>query len=302
MESPRLPRFRRAPAVAPLQLTDRDREIIRLVHRFRFLRSPQITALIKGSSQQAVRRLQLLYHHGYLERPRSQLDYYHQGGSHHIVYGLGNQGVLLLRQEGIAFPKVRSAEKTGSVGRIYLEHALMLSDVMVALELACRKRGNVQLLCNEELPIRDEHGRPRETLRWSVSFNNGVKLGIMPDRVFALEDPGGNRTLFFLEADRGTMPVMRSNLFQTSMHRKFLAYAETWKQDIHPTRFGFQRFRVLTVTTGPERMKSLVQACSKLKYGHGLFIFTETASFQEGDIFSLSFQTGRVGETSSLLG
>src|SRR6185436_13430834 len=104
MESSRLPRFKRAPTVAPIQLTERDREIIRLVHRYRFLRSPQIAALMADSSQQLLRRLQLLYHHGYLERPRAQMDYYHDGGSRHIVYGVGNKGGALLKQEaGISF-------------------------------------------------------------------------------------------------------------------------------------------------------------------------------------------------------
>lgn len=85
MESSRLSRFKRAATVAPMQLTERDREIIRLVQRYRFLRSPQIVALIASDSQQLLRRLQLLYHHGYLERPRAQIDYYHQGGSRHMI-------------------------------------------------------------------------------------------------------------------------------------------------------------------------------------------------------------------------
>ena len=84
MESPRLSRFKRAAEIAPMELTERDCEIIRLVHRHRFLRSPQIVALICSGSQQVLRRLQLLYHHAYLERSRTQL-YYHEGGSRTIV-------------------------------------------------------------------------------------------------------------------------------------------------------------------------------------------------------------------------
>ena len=75
MEEKRSPRFRRISTIAPLQLTERDRDIIRLVHRHRFFRSHQITALLGGSEQQIVRRLQLLYHDEYLERPRAQIQY-----------------------------------------------------------------------------------------------------------------------------------------------------------------------------------------------------------------------------------
>lgn len=130
-----------------MQLTERDREIIRLVHRHRFLRSHQIMALLGDSPQQLSRRLKLLYHHGYLERPRAQLQYYERGGSKSIAYGLGNKGGTLLKHElGIAMRPVSWGEKNRSVGRKYLEHALLVSEVMISLELACQKRGDVRLL------------------------------------------------------------------------------------------------------------------------------------------------------------
>jgi len=64
-----------------------------------FLRSWQIAALVGGSKQMVLRRLQLLFHHGYLERPRSQIEYYQPGGSHAFVYGLSDRGAELLRSE-----------------------------------------------------------------------------------------------------------------------------------------------------------------------------------------------------------
>jgi DNA-binding Lrp family transcriptional regulator len=130
----RLPRFKRLSRVSPMQLTDRDREIIRLVHRHRFLRSHQIIALLGGSPQQLSRRLKLLYHHGYLERPRAQLQYYERGGSKSIAYGLGNKGGALLKQEfGIAVHPDSWGEKNHVIGRVYLEHALLVSDIMMAI-------------------------------------------------------------------------------------------------------------------------------------------------------------------------
>jgi DNA-binding Lrp family transcriptional regulator len=297
----RLPRFKRTTTVARMALTERDRQIIRLVHRHRFLRSPQIVALIGGSSQQLLRRLQLLYHHGYLERPRAQIDYYHQGGSRHIIYGLGNKGGgMLLKQElGVAFREFSWGEKNRAVGRMFLEHALLVSDVMVTIELACRERG-IRLVTERELVLPGKH----QPFRWRVNIHNHVKLGVIPDRVFALEllDASGSsrRAYFFLEADRGTMPVTRRNLSQTSFYRKLLAYEATWTQNLHRIRFGFHRFRVLTVTTSTARVKSLVDACSQLERGHGLFLFADR-TILSGDMFSSIWQTGKPGETGSLL-
>lgn len=294
--SSRLPRFNRVVPVAPMQLTDRDHEIIRLVNQHRFLPSSHICSLIGGSSQQLLRRLQLLYHHGYLERPRCQIDSYHKPGSRHIVYGLGNKGGEFLQKElGVAFRELSWGEKNRSVGRVYLKHALLVSDVMVAIELACRERG-IRLITEDELSDK--------RFRWKVKADGHLKLGVIPDRVFALETKNeageSSRAFFFLEADRGTMPVMRKGFTQTSFFRKLLAYEATWSQSVHQTRFGFNRFRVLTVTTGAARMKSLIEACSKLKSGHGLFLFADKSILEKpGDILSSVWQTTK-RETTSL--
>src|SRR5579862_3135011 len=141
MQSSRLPRFERDPNVAPIDVTERDREIIRQVHRHRFLRSSHIAALVGGSHQQILRRLQLLYHHGYVERPRCQLDFYYRPGSREIVYGLGDKGGEALRQAGIAVADARWSEKNRAVGRVQLEHWLLVAEVMVAIEIACRNNG-----------------------------------------------------------------------------------------------------------------------------------------------------------------
>lgn len=303
MESFRLPRFQRTTAVAGMQLTERDRQIIRLVYRHRFLRSSQIIALVGDGPQQLLRRLKLLYHHGYLERPRAQLDYYHRGGSRPMVYGLGNSSREFL-EFGEAIPHLNWSDKNQSVGRIFLEHALLVSDVMVAIELACRERGDIRLITDQDLRAEREDKLISASFHWTVKLHGGRTLGVIPDKVFVLErtDHGtSNRAFFFLEADRGTMPVIRRNLSQTSFYRKLLAYEATWTQSVHKTRFGFHRFRVVTVTSSAERVRSLVDACSQLERGHGLFLFTDLASLQKpGAIFSSVWTTGR-GEPGGLL-
>lgn len=297
MESHRLPRFRRSSDVSPLQLTERDRDIIRLVYRHRFLRSSHICSLASGSYQQILRRLKLLYHHTYLARPRSQIDYYHQGVSREMVYGLGRKGASLLKAElGPMFRDVPWDEENNSVKRVFLEHALMVSDIMVAVELACRKSG-ITLLAEQHL------AKANRPFRWKVNAS-GKRLTAAPDRVFALERPSGDgalvRTYFFLEADRGTMPVIRKRLSQTSFYRKLVAYEATWTEGIHEKHLGFNRFRVITVTTSAVRVQSLIDACSKLERGHGLFLFTERTILEKEILFHV-WQSGKRGQTGTLL-
>jgi hypothetical protein len=293
------PRFRRTSAVAPIQLTKRDREIIRLVHRHRFLRSHQIVALLSAGSQQVLRRLKLLYHHGYLTRPRAQLEYYERGGTRPMIYGLGNKGGKLLERElGIT---VSGKENDDGVGRIFLEHAVLVSDVMVTIELACRKAGVVRLLYEDQLALQSKQGQ----FQWRVKVpDHGVTFGIVPDRVFALEyaDQGGEtqQVYFFLEADRGTMPVVRSGLTQTSFYRKLLAYEATWTQKVHQRKLGIHRFRVLTVTTNAMRVASLLEACSRLKRGHGLFLFADRTVLEK-DPLSPVWRCSKAAKISALL-
>jgi hypothetical protein len=280
-----------------LQIKERDLKIIRLVHAHRFLRSSHILSLIAGSRQNISRRLQCLYHHGYLERPRAQIDYYHRGGSRRIVYGLGNKGASLLKQQTRG---IRWGEKNRAVGRQYLEHAVLVSDVMVAIELACRKTQRVRLFTREEFPK-----IPKST-RWSVTIGTNVKLGVIPDQMFGLEitrETGQmERAYFFLEADRGTMPVIRKNLNQTSLYRKLLAYEATWSQDLHRSLFGIHRFRVLTVTKSAERVRNLVDACQKLKRGHGLFLFADETTLKTAQsLLNHPWQSGRTQEKGTLL-
>jgi len=299
MPKRRSPRFKRASTVDPIKLTNRDLEIIRLVHRHQFLRSHQIISLVGGSLQQVLRRLKLLYQHGYLERPRAQLEYYQNGGSRPMVYGLGSKGAKFLSQElGIAASRI---ERNHDVGRMYLEHAILVSDVMVSIELACRKSDNVRLLHEDQLALQSKHS----DFQWNVKVpDHCVTLGIVPDRVFALEYPDDagdvQRVYFFLEADRGTMPVVRSGLTQTSFYRKLLAYEATWTQKVHQRKLGIHRFRVLTVTTNAMRVTSLLEACSRLKRGHGLFLFADRTVLGANPL-SAVWQCGKAAKVSALL-
>lgn len=289
-----------------MQLTDRDRKIIQAVSRHRFLRSDHILALIGGSSQQLLRRLKLLYHHGYLERPRAQIDYYRHGGSRAMVYGLGRKSGDLVNQEpGLPFRELNWSEKNGAIGRLFLDHALLISDVMVALEVGCRSLTGVRLLTGGNLPLPGQLRHSKDAFRWSVKTDGNLKLGVAPDQVFAIETPdkpaGTNRILFFLEADRATMPVMRQNLHQTSFYRKLLAYAATWKRGIHRSRFGVHRFRVLTVTSSRERVETLLTACKNLDGGHGLFLFAERGALSDGKLLTDAWRSPRDVKSVRLL-
>src|SRR5260370_3322012 len=155
----RLPRFVRRPRALPeFQITERDIEILKIVARHRFATSAQIIALIEAtfpgsSEQQVLRRLQSLFHSGFLSRPKAQVDSYKAGGgSRPIVYALGNHGIdLLAAKFNFRRASVDWQAKSRTAVRGEIDHALEITEFMFALEIACRRRGTLQPRHSQEM-------------------------------------------------------------------------------------------------------------------------------------------------------
>lgn len=262
----RLPRFKRVPeAAASFQFTPRDLELLRHVAEHRFIKSEWLIKLVGGSRQQILRRLNLLYHHGYLDRPRAQLDYYHQGGSRSMVYGLASRGAGRLRHDlNMPFERMDWTTRNKHVGRLFLEHTLMVSDFMAALELECCTRKDVCLIHGDDLAKPLGRDQRRDPFRWTVDLPGKRRVGVVPDKVFALDvtrsDGRINRTHYFLEADRGSMPISRRDLRQSCILRKLKAYEATQASARIRGMLNVRQFRVIMLITGTERRAHVLSA------------------------------------------
>jgi hypothetical protein len=293
----RRPRFQRSNDAPPIRLTERDFLIIHNVHQHRFLRSTHICKLVGGSPPAVLRRLQLLFHHGYLDRPRAQIDYYRHG-SRPMVYGLGNKGARELQQRGgHESGRLDWASKNRASTRVYLEHTLGVAEVMIAIEIACLGKTDIRFVPPEAIQRKSN----RQPLQWSVNLRykgKSERLGVIPDQVFALEFVGqpDKTLLVFLELDRATMPVSRGHLQSTSFFRKMLAYQESWQQKLHTSLFTYQRCLVLAVTTSRQRVATLIEANRSLNNGRGsgLFVFTDKDVVgRTEDLLRVKLQNGR---------
>jgi len=271
MKTKRAPKFKRRPEeVGGLRLQERDIEIVRLVQDFRFLNSDQIKALANGSEQKILRRLQKLFHHGFLDRPLSQIAYPLMG-TQKMVYALGDKGADLLAEKfGIDRGKIKWNEKNKEVKDRHIQHTLMISNFRICLELALKNLPGTNLLFWEkESPkelkdyvyIRDLQGRE-------------IRAPIVPDGFFGIEDPKG-KAYFFLEADQSTMTNAR-------ILKKMIAYWNWWKRGRHTEKFGIKAFRVLTITRTEKRkenLRGITKKADDRQRGSLMFWFTSERNY-----------------------
>jgi DNA-binding Lrp family transcriptional regulator len=303
----RRPRFRRASEPPAFRLTDDDIVIVRQLARYRFLRSTHIAALIGRSLDRTNDRLSRLFHAGYLDRPRAQLDYYPTAGSAPIAYALADRGARLLTERyGVDFANVEWSRKNREAGRPFIEHQLEAIDFYVSLQSAVAAHGDAQLIHHDEIiaafPEKQRNARNPLALRVRLA-RDGVMhdVGVVPDLVFGLRFPDGSRRCFMVEIDRGTMPISRADISQTSFERKMRAYLTAHAAKQHERQFGWKTFRVLTVTSDHNRMRSMMDALRQMRVAHSpgasLFFFATRGELSEGNPLAHLWRDGTGRET-----
>ena len=257
------PRFQRA-APPPFQLTPRDIAIVREVARHRFLRSTQISAVMNMSHKKTCHRLNRLYHAGYLDRPRVQIEYHVAGGgSAPMVYGLGPKARLLLNVATEV--AARRTMRGRSVGRVFLLHTLAIADFRIAIQTAAAVTANIAHLDFDQ--VLQLAPQPTQTcsnpFAWKVAIDGLVHVSATPDDVFALRLGGNHARNFLVEIDRGTMPIERASFNQTSVLRKLVTYEIARQQRLHARHYGWTSFRVLVLTSSAERAAHIRAAIAR---------------------------------------
>lgn len=289
-----------------MMLTPRDLKHLARVARYRFLTSAQLAALDGGSPQNVVRSLRLLFDHGYLDRPASHLVMVPLQGTRPLVYALGQRGARALRAHGhLIDDRVDWTEKNKRAGEIFIEHTLAIADFLSSLEVACRTRGDVELIPEDQvLTLAPDATRmAREPLRFAVDktvMGRRQQFSVVPDGLFGLRFSDDSASYFMLEVDRGTIPIMRSegkrsSAWQKSITYKLATYWEGWKADRHVEQFGLKQMRVVMLTSSEERMKHMLSVVDELTQGRGsaFFLFGHAGQLGSADPLSIEWTNGR---------
>ena len=262
MTRKRLPRDRRLPPNErpPMQLTDRDQEIVRAVNDHRALTAAHIADLFGMSSSPVQRRLQLLFHHEYLDR---QIVTVLNRSSMNMpdIYTLGRRGVRLLidafayEQNEVYRPRRQFAWDT-------IDHLLRINNFRVAVAIAARARDWTLETWHDERFFR---AHPDKVTLIDRNGKESEKP-VLPDGYFCLAVPQG-RAHFFLEIDRGTEP-------RSAFRPQIRVYEQYVASGGYQARYSQSSLSILVVTTTQPRIDTLKGVTKKAGGDHKYWFTT----------------------------
>lgn len=295
---PYRPATKRAPNPGPLELQERDLDVLAAILDHRFLtaelllqlfppdlaRTPTIAiaaALQKRSGtfsgkhvgSNLERRLRQLYHHGYVDRIARGLERRRDERPRPLplAYALTSAGRALLKRAG------HLPRKGGVIGPaehlFYVHHALMVARFRIALELAVRERPSLELVDSQ---------RESEALRHSWT-ERGERFSVNPDGFFLLVDrsapEGRNARAAFIECDRGTMAP-------EALLLKYETYARSERAGQLEHALGISSVRVLTIAVDDTRAAKLLTLAAEtespvLDGYRDRFLFTSEHAYRE---------------------
>lgn len=247
-----LKKFKRSKDPPRITIKEPDIKIMRDIADFRLLNARQIMALHPKIGERTMKRkLQLMFHNGFLDRPKCQFSNY--GSSDYIIYALGRKGAKSIFNDWRA--NLDWTEKNRNIKSTSVAHILMVCDFLIALKIAL-------------------HGRKEQLIHWQTEDPksyfpiDGRMTTLRPDVFFTIRD-GKDLLHFFFEADL-------SNTEHKRFFLKMRAYWQLWRQAEHKKKLGIERFRVLTATISEQRkenLRAITKGADDRKQGSEMFLF-----------------------------
>lgn len=253
------PSHKRISTPPAMRLTERDQLILQSIYECRILTSHQLEVLHFSSNDSkrslrsaCQRRLQKLYHHGYIDRIHRPMIL--GEGRNPFAYALDKQGVAVIANRlGIDRASVGWKPKNNRLGPMFLEHLLQINTVRVVALLLNTNGAIQELKWIDELSLKsNEYQNKMPTYQHS-----GRSTRIYPDGFFSIRIPSHDQpAAFFLEIDQGTM----QNSLWANKVKAYLAFRNTGQSYQY---FGTKNFRVLAVVNSEPRLKNLKRTTEK---------------------------------------
>ena len=232
-------RFVRTRIGKRIVMGERDIEILRCLHRYRYLRQSHLLALFRPQSEKRfIERLGDLFHEtGLIDRPESAVSRFEERASP-MLYAISIAGVAFLETGGrLPDRAVSFSLKSSHAANPQFGHMLLIVDALVKVELTIRDTPDQRFVPLDEILRKAPEATRRQrnplcapvTLPPTRAFPTARKekeTFLIPDALYGIEYliDGEKRYRFFaLECDR-TTPSWRSGTDASSIAKKRAAY------------------------------------------------------------------------------
>ena len=273
----RVHRFRRnrGRQQKPYRITENDLDILRILARYRYLRTSFIFPLVgRKANTSGYLSLRKLFEHGYINKPREQ----HRGYNN-----LYTPDIYELDKKGADVLKERLPEATRLVRKRYdvpvknFGHAMMICDTMASIELGINQT-DCELITWQEIVERAGGENPMK-LPCDIEhrFNGSLvrkSTFLHPDGLFGIRYPDGNTSFFALEAEHFN-PINPTNLDRASFLKKFLGYRDIVKSGVYKKQLSIPNVRVLVVAPTAAKIQHMQELVVELVGQSNLFLFAQ---------------------------
>ena len=268
-------RNRRKPRQKSLTLKPRDLLIFQQLHEHGDLPTPYLYAYTQHLGKDytgLVKRLNVLFHAGYLDFPPAQRET-ENANSNHFVHSIN------AKSESVLFDYDLLADHVVRPSGPW-KHQCMIACLTASIELATQST-SIHFIPAHEILQKTDNG-----LRATISIKHPAtkeitRHDLVPDGLFGLEyqtSTGKKYLSFLIEADRGTERLNSDRTDLKTFKRNVLQYHEFIGRGIYKNHFGLKcGMMVLTVTTKPSIMKNMVQVTESVSTsGKNSFMLFQT--------------------------
>jgi hypothetical protein len=157
---------------------------------------------------------------------------------------------------------------------------LMICELLASIELGIRDRQDLRFVAWPEILAKAPSATRESTMPFRL-LTATPSGGVVPDGLFGIEYPASDRKayrFFALEADRGTMPVSRSNGQQSSFLDKVDAYHNLLLHRTYRAALGIPNLLVLTTTLSDSRALGIMQRIGAEVGSNAFFLFKSATS------------------------
>ena len=281
MRRNRYSRCRQAQRAAHI-ITPNDRDILRLLARYRYLRASFIDQLLPDRSSQGLSRsLRRLFDHGYIDKPREQ----HRGYNSLYcpdIYELDEKGQGVLLDEPLPITRLYR-QKIDAPLRNFA-HSMMICDCLASIEIGLLG-SHYELISWQEIIARTSHKKPMKLpCHLNYTFPDGRKetnkTFLIPDGLFGIRHPDNKVSFFALECEHYN-PIEPSNLKRASFLKKVLGYRDIQRSGVYKTQLAIPNLRVLVVAPTQTRMAHMMDLAGDITRQSNLFLFAHVPVQEE---------------------